>query len=1115
MTAQFKFRAKEPIENLRAKATKLANELSIPNFMARVLVARGIEDAQEATDFMNPSLDRDWRNPYEIKNLYEAVSIIEAAIKAKKRIIIYGDFDVDGITSTTVMTRAIRDLGGTALPFIPSRFAEGYGLSEDALNRVKELKGDLLVTVDCGISCKEEVEFAKQLGLDVVITDHHEAGANIPEGVPVVDPKAEDGNPSAILAGVGVALKVVQALGARFNKPHLWREYTDFATLGTVADLMPLVHENRALVADGVKRMRDNPRPCIAALAAVAGTPTKSLSSTSLSFSLIPRINAAGRMDEVELALHLMLSDDYEDAVYLAEELDMLNSRRREIESDLTAVATAIAEKDYSGERAIVVAGEGWHEGIKGIVASKLCGQFGVPSLLFSIEGDVARGSGRSVGNVNLYEAIESTSDILTKFGGHSAAVGVTLPVANLGAFQQALNEYMQALPEEEFLPKCEIDALIDLEELDLQSVEQLEKLAPFGNCNPAPVFLANNVMIEDCKAVGTDKNHLSCVLSDGVAKVKAIMFHCDNIASLTESTTVANAAFTVQVDEWRGRRSVKANLEEVVASRCCSGLDACLDAGVSGYLNELCSENVANAESLKSAADTCEPSDSSLATIREHWRRMAINDPASLKNEIIKTLIGNHPLRESQVEALNLLNDGKSVLCIMGTGRGKSLIFQAHAAYMALAKQACSVFVYPLRALMADQAFHMQKKFEKFGIVCKVLNGQTSQEERERTYKDIADGAADIILTTPEYLFFHAGEIACGEKIGFVVIDEAHHIGQAKAGQRPSYTQLKAALDIMGNPQVLAVTATADSKMSKQIEQELGITERVVDESERDNLQLDDKRDLDSRDDYLAHIVASGEKCVIYVNSREQSVNLARSLRSKVLHLAPMIGFYNAGLPREDRERIEELFRNGTIRTLVATSAFGEGIDIPDIRHVVLYHMPFSEIEFNQMAGRAGRDGKKSYIHLLYGRKDASINKSILSRLAPDRDTMAQVYRHLKHMQKAFQDDFIRFSFAKLAKEADRGSSILDEDIVACGIRVFSELGLIDVREMPSIKSDECVMSVLDVVSKVELADSTQYSEGLCEMANFVAFKDWALKSDCSVLRARVIRPISPNSAF
>lgn len=1113
MTTQFKFRAKEPIEHLRAKANELAKELDIPNFMARVLVARGINEAQEAIDFMDPSLERDWNNPYEIKDLYEAVNRLEAAIKAKKRIVIYGDFDVDGITSTTVMTRAIRELGGIALPFIPSRFSEGYGLSKEALDRVTDLRGDLLVTVDCGISCKEEVEYAQRLGLDVIVTDHHEAGANVPVGVPVVDPKAEDDNPSAILAGVGVALKVVQALGARFNNPYLWREYTDFATLGTVADLMPLIDQNRALVADGVARMRENPRPCIAALAAVAGTPTDSLSSTTLSFSLIPRINAAGRMDNVELALHLMLSDDYEDAVYLAEELDMLNSRRREIEAELTNVATAMAERDYKGERAVVVAGEGWHEGIKGIVASKLCGHFGVPSLLFSIDGDVARGSGRSVGNVNLFEAVDSTSDILTKFGGHCAAVGVTLPVSNLDAFKNALNEYMKALPEEEFLPKCEIDALINLDEINLESVEHLQKLAPFGNGNPAPVFLAKNVMLEDCKAVGTDKNHLSCVLSDGAARVKAIMFHCQNIESLIENATVADAAFTVQVDEWRGRRSVKANLEEIVASKSCSGLDACLDSDVSDYLECLYSDEADGTYGCKTPADSMERV--TQQGNREKWEMLAKEDPDALKREIIEALIGENLMHASQKEALELLNKGESVLCVMGTGRGKSLIFQAHAAFLALAKNECSLFVYPLRALMADQAFHIQKKFEKFGLNCKVLNGQTLQIERETVYEEIAQGNVDIVLTTPEYLMFHAKEMARSKRIGFVVIDEAHHIGQAKAGQRPSYTRLKDAISILGNPQVLAVTATADSNVADQIGKDLGVSARVLDENERANLQIDDKRNLASRDDYLAHIVATGEKCVIYVNSRVQSVNLARSLRAKVLHLAPMIGFYNAGLSREDRERVEGLFREGAIRTLVATSAFGEGIDIPDIRHVVLYHMPFSDIEFNQMAGRAGRDGKTSYIHLLYGKPDASINRSILSRLAPDRDCMAHVYRHLRNMQKSMQGEMLRFSFAKLAGEANRANVALDEEIVACGIRVFFELGLIDVVEMPSIASDECVMSVCEDASKVELSDSLQYSEGLDEIASFAAFKDWALKSDLDSLRARVIRPILPNSPF
>lgn len=1116
MTTQFKFRGDMPSSEVRAKADTLAKKLDIPNFMARIMVARGICDPVEAQMFMNPSLDRDWRNPYEIDGLYDAVNVLESAIKQRKKIVVYGDFDVDGITSTTVMTRVIRGLGGTALPFIPSRFDEGYGLSKEALARVRDLKGDVLVTVDCGISCKEEVRLAQDEGLEVVVTDHHEVGSNVPEGVPIVDPKAQPDCPSAILAGVGVALKVVQALGSRCGQPHLWREYTDFAALGTIADLMPLIDENRALVSDGIKKMRKNPRPCIAALAAVSGTSTESITSTSLSFSLIPRINAAGRMNDVELALRLMLTDDYKSATFLAEELNVLNDKRREIESDLSVVATDLALRDYSKDRAIVVAGKGWHEGVKGIVASKLTGTFGVPSLMFSIEGDVARGSGRSVGNVNLFKAVESASSLLTKFGGHSAAVGVTLPVANLDAFRQAMNDYMQTLPDEEFVSKCEIDALVDLEELDLESVKQLDRLAPFGNKNPQPMLLARSVMLENCRAVGADKTHLSCELSDGVASVKGIMFRCKGIEDLLKNSSIVDAAFNVQIDEWRGRYSVKANLQDIAVSKSCSALEHCVDADTRTYMDGLfmCENGRRSMSGGGSGASerTRSEGSSDAKRTRDDWHKLANEDASALESCVIEALIGNGDLHRSQKDAIRLLDKGKSLLAVMGTGRGKSLIFQVHAAKTALKDGKCSLFIYPLRALMADQAFHMQEKFARFDLTCKVLNGYTSQKERKDIYRAIADGRVDIVLTTPEYLSFHAKEISRVGKIGFAVIDEAHHIGQAKAGTRPAYKELHRSLKMLGNPQVLAVTATADRNVANEISDELGLTDIIVDDSARVNLQLDDKRGLSSRDDYLAHIASSGDKCVIYVNSRDQSIALARQLRMQLPHLAPLIGFYNAGLSREDRARVEDLFRKGVIRTLVATSAFGEGIDIPDIRHVVLYHMPFSDIEFNQMSGRAGRDGASSTVHLLFGKKDAQINRSILLRLAPDRDTMATIYRYLKRMQKAVPGCFMDFDFARLAREIDPSRSSIDEEMIDCAIRVFTELGLIDAQKMPTLSSVECSIKVVDVSSKVELCDSTLYSEGTDEMCSFDMFKDWVLKGDAGLLRDRIIHPISPT---
>lgn len=1105
MTARLKFRSSLPADVQHERADHIAAELGLPNVVARVLVARGITDVQEARDFMNPSLDTDWHNPYDIDNLKEAVDVIESAIRQNKRIVVYGDYDADGFTATTVMTRAIRELGGVALPFIPSRLDEGYSLSKTALDRASELNGDLLVTVDCGISSKDEVVYAQQLGMDVVVTDHHEAGTSIPEGIPVVDPKAQSDNPSSILAGVGVALKVVQALGARFGQPHLWRDYTDIATIGTLADLMPLEGENRALVADGIKKIRENPRPSFSALTSVSGTRLEEISSTSIPFSINPRINAAGRMGNIDVALDLLMCDDKDDAMRLAQELDAINKNRFEAQDELSGMALEAARRDYKDERVVVVSGERWHKGIIGLVANKLVDAFGVPALVFSSENGVAKGSGRSVGNVNLFEALEATADHVLQFGGHSGAIGVTIETSNIERFKQALNEYMQNLPEEEFIAKCDIDTVVDIDELTLENLEALKQLAPFGSGNPEPVFLAKNISLVNCMAKGKNQRTLGCTLSNGVSHIDAIKFNCKEIDDLLNCNETVDAVFTADINCWNGRRTPQANIKEIFASRNCSALHHCLDLGARSYIDGLYNDEFeANAD--------CDSVDKKVSCEKDKWEELAKSDPERLKEEILKALIGDRQLHDSQKQALDLLFQGESVLTVMGTGRGKSLIFQAYAAYLALTQHKCSLFVYPLRALMTDQAFHIQQKFDKFGIVCKVLNGQTSQSERLQTYEDISTGKVDIVLTTPEYLSFHANQIASGDKIGFVVIDEAHHIGQAKAGQRPAYKILGESLKVLHSPQIIALTATADTAIADRIQSDLGISARVVDNSARSNLQIDDRRNLPSKDDYLAHIVASGEKCIIYVNSRTQSVSLARLLRSKIANLAPMIGFYNAGMSRDDRTKIEDYFRRGEIRTLVATSAFGEGIDIPDIRHVVLYHMPFSDIEFNQMSGRAGRDGQTSYIHLLYGKGDASINKSLMSSLAPGREALSVIYRRLRSMQEEGQQSCVAFDFDTFAKEANKSRIKIDPLMVEFGIRVFRELKLIETIKDPSESDRKCQIRVIVTAAKTELTESESYNEGLSEMQDFVDFKEWALKCDSHTLRTRIIHPISPD---
>lgn len=1095
----------------KSAVESISEAFGLPHFVSTVMVARGITELDDARVFLEPSLERDWRDPYEIAGMDELVCALARAVRDQKRVLVFGDFDLDGISATTIMSRGLMNLGVDVVPFVPLRFEEGYGLTEAAIARALTYEPDVLITVDNGIAAKVEVERLREAGVEVLITDHHEPANLVPEGVPVVDPKC-DGCASSILAGAGVALKVIQAIGARLGKPNLWLELVDLATLGTVADLMPLVGENRALVAKGVAMLNSEPRPSVAALIGASGQTGKQLTASNLSFSLIPRLNAAGRMGNAQLALDLLMEDDFAHASELAAELEETNTRRRAIESELAEVALAQAEEVSEGRRCIVVAGEGWHEGVKGIVASRLTTKYGVPSILFTIEGDEARGSGRSVGDVNLFEAVRSCEDLLTRFGGHGAAVGVTLPAENLAAFSERLNDYMMTLPEEDFLSRLETDAVIDFAELDLRNVGLLDRLAPFGQENPVPKFLAHGVSIAQGRAVGAEKNHLSCTLSDGSDSLNCIMFHCPDIDSILGCSSVVNAVFQLQIDEWRGRRSVKAVLSAIEPVVPCGALEACLEGEDVSFVAGL----VEGGERTREGAGfvPARPGFPGGDLVRRaEWTEIALGDSHLLDQALIQTFLGEGELHASQREALDLLSNGVSVASVLGTGRGKSLIFQFHAIRRALCAGEASLFVYPLRALASDQAFHLPALVEPFGLGVEVLDGETSQEDRDRVFAGLRAGTVDIVLTTPEFLDAHVNSFAESGRIRFVVIDEAHHVSTSKAGFRPSYRRLAEILEELSAPQVLAATATATQEVLDALSLDLGIKHVVTDQHERGNLTIDDQRNIRRRGRYLANLVVQGEKTIVYVNSRAETISLVRELRSRVPQMAPLIGFYNAGLTRDERLRIEELFRADELKVLVATSAFGEGIDVPGVRHVVLYHLPFSEIEFNQMSGRAGRDGQPATIHLLFGRNDGALNAQILSLMAPERDMMAQVYRELRRRQRTAGEGSFHMTCEEFA-ETSRSlapSFALDAAQVACGLAVFSELGLVEVSCLPSNATETCQVHVVDYGGKVELTDSVRYREGLDEVDAFHDFREWVLKRSVKVLEERIRRPLLP----
>ncbi|MDO4437766.1 MAG: single-stranded-DNA-specific exonuclease RecJ [Coriobacteriaceae bacterium] len=1085
---------------------ELSAGLGVAPLVARIMVAHGIASVEEGRLFLTPSLERDWADPLVIPGMPQVAERVERAIREHESIAVFGDFDVDGITSTCLLTEALRELGAKARPFIPHRFEEGYGLTRQALDRVVEACApQLVITVDNGIAARNEAGYLAELGIDLVVTDHHEPSDLVPQGVPVTDPKLNATGPSRELAGVGVALKLVQVLGERLGKPELWRRFTEVAALGTVSDMMLLTPENRALVADGIAHMRTTTRPGYVALAAVTRTDLSTITADALSFSLIPRLNAAGRMADPALALELLMARDASEASRLASRLEEINQERRSIEAELTESAQALVEKTYDGGRVIVVGGEGWHEGVKGIVASRLVNRYHVPALLFSIEDGIARGSGRSVGSVNLFDAIEQFSDLLIRFGGHSGAIGVTCAVENLDALRDRLNEVLSRLPEEDFEDRGEIAATVGLSELTIDAIQQISMLEPFGQGNKVPLLAARGVTMCDRAVVGKTGDHMRFIATDGSSSVPAIMFRVPEIDDLVNCDSVVDLVFEAVAECWQGRTKPKLMVKDILRR---APSDAPEGAGPFDVPEPAPTAAAANSSSVVAVVD---------AERRAALARLPYDQ---LTRTLIHAFIGTAAPHRAQASALEALRCGSNVLAVMGTGRGKSLIFHVHAAREAIANGRASVFVYPLRALIADQAFHLTQALARVGVRVGVLTGDTAPSARDRIFSQLAAGRMDILLTTPEFLALHSDRFAAG-RIGFVVIDEAHHMAGAKGGDRSAYLEMPRVLAALGSPRVLAVTATASAPTAAEIEHLASIDEVIVDSAVRENLQLEDERDLASRENRLVSIVATGQKSVVYVNSRDQAVALCRTLRRRVPELGARIAFYHAGLSRDDRLAVEEAFRAGELTCIVSTSAFGEGVNLPDIRHVVLYHMPFGGVEFNQMSGRAGRDGNPARIHLLYSQRDARINERLLDAAAPERTELVTLYRALqtmwRHERAGGSAPAMNATCAAIAQMclAVDARTPVDERSVPSGLAIFEELGFARVEECAPADDGPQTWSITmaERPGHVDLGRSIRYLEGIHARCEFEAFRDWALSASASDMLARINRPITPHA--
>jgi len=551
-------------------AGALASALKIEPPVARLLCQRGLGDPEEAFRFLHPSLDH-LHDPMALADMRVAVDRIMGAIARKERIAVHGDYDVDGVTSTVILRRALELLGASVVHYIPER-RDGYGLQPAGLERLHAEGVSLVVSVDCGIRENEAARRAAELGVDLIITDHHEPDAELPKALAVINPKRRDcGYPDKNLAGVGVALKLVQALGTRAERERWLPGFVKIAAIGTLADVVPLVGENRVIAKIGLDLLTRGPHKIgLRALIDVAGLAGKTIDAYHVSFMIAPRVNAAGRMSTPDIATRLLLASDEsmaEEARALATELDGENVRRREEEAGIVAAAKKIVQTDPDiGARSVlVVAGELWHRGVIGIVASKLVEAFHRPAIVLSVEDGVAHGSCRSIPRFDILGALERCAPMLMRFGGHKRAAGVTLEADRLKEFRAAVNGVAdETLGPDDLIPRLSIDDALGFRGITSGVVSGMASLAPFGAGNPRPVFAARKVEIVDGPRMLKER-HLKMALKQDGRVFRAIAWRAaERHDYLVEHRAALDVAFSLEQNQFNGETYVELTLADL-----------------------------------------------------------------------------------------------------------------------------------------------------------------------------------------------------------------------------------------------------------------------------------------------------------------------------------------------------------------------------------------------------------------------------------------------------------------------------------------------------------------------------------------------------------------------
>jgi len=839
---------------------QISEELNISPALAQICINRGLSSAQRVKEFLSISPEN-FHDPFCFRDMPKAVKTIEEQLHQGGKILIYGDYDVDGITSTALLFLFLKSRNAQVEYYIPNRNEEGYGLHEEVIYQAGEKGTGLIITVDCGISSAKEVQLARSLGIKTVITDHHQPPRELPEAEAIINPKINDsGYPFSDLAGVGVVWKLAQALDHNLGKKKtcLW-EYLDLVCLGTIGDVVPLTGENRIIVGLGLDFLPQG-RAGIRALMEVAGFKEKTVTTGQVSFGLAPRLNAAGRISDAGQGVELLTCEDYQSCREIAEELNKQNVLRQAWEKEILQQATDKIEKEINLQEdyVLVLWGEDWHVGIIGIVASRLVEKYYRPVILLSLEGELVKGSARSIAGFNIFLALEQCKDLLIQFGGHKQAAGLKMAAANLSAFRRRINAIAhRILTQEQLIPQVKIDLEIEVNGSEGDLALEVEKLAPFGLGNPCPVFASRGLKVADAKLVGGNSAHLKLRFEAHQCYVDAIGF---NKAPDFEWLVLGNkvdAAFTLEINKYNGREKTQFVLKDIQPHPV-----------------------FALAGSMQKGKEP---------------------DNFSRSNKEI-----DGPMRDA-------LTRGERIAASMPLDRARAVWHAAALNHHRNGEQ--TLVLCPYSSLLQTEYRLAESSLSTAGITVGMGHSFMAGEEQEKIRQAFFSGIITVLVATPEFMDGWKSSSPCFEVI---VSDPFCFVGEEDA-------YLWACAQVCDQYTGKGLFAYIPLNMENYVHSMAKIfsCSRTYSDDSRKAFVFSDFRAKENRFNYLSRLLKTGERCLIYHNSYRQAEILVRQIQG-VTGFSGRVALCHDLQPSWKHKLIREQVRWERIQAVVAAGQIG-----------------------------------------------------------------------------------------------------------------------------------------------------------------------------------------------